>query len=119
MIGPGSPIDIVVGLQNDLAKMGFYKGPIDGAYNTATRDAVMAVQMTLGIPMTGVFDGATETAAKADTRDPATSRLLQYGRQFEVAAAAGGGLPDTLMGILKSPIAWVVGAGALYLMLRK
>jgi branched-chain amino acid transport system substrate-binding protein len=51
--------DAVTGLQELLAELGYYTGPIDGTYSQATVEAVRALQRDLGVPETGVLDAAT------------------------------------------------------------
>ena len=52
-----------VGLQQELTRLGYYTGPIDGIYSTAVADAVRALQADLGVPPTGILDAATVQAA--------------------------------------------------------
>ena len=52
-------------LQQALTDLGFYDGPIDGRWSTATIDAVKALQRELGVPETGVIDVATLRAIYA------------------------------------------------------
>jgi uncharacterized surface protein with fasciclin (FAS1) repeats len=53
----------VAGVQQLLADLGFYTGPIDGTYSAATVEAVRALQRELGVPETGLIDAATLRAA--------------------------------------------------------
>lgn len=59
----GALTESVVGLQQLLAELGFYNGPIDGVYSQAVVDAVKALQASLGVPQTGIVDAATLRAA--------------------------------------------------------
>ena len=49
-------------LQQALADLGYYSGPIDGVYSAATIAAVRAFQTSLGVPATGIVDAATVRA---------------------------------------------------------
>ncbi len=49
----------IAGLQQALADLGFYDGPIDGTYSAATVAAVQAFQTSLGVEPTGMIDVAT------------------------------------------------------------
>ena len=49
----------IAGLQQALADLGFYDGPIDGTYSAATVAAVQAFQTALGVEPTGMIDVAT------------------------------------------------------------
>lgn len=51
-------------LQQLLANQGFYAGPIDGVYGSATRSAVRAVQQAYGLPVDGVAGPATLRALR-------------------------------------------------------
>ena len=52
----------IAGLQQALADLGFYDGPIDGTYSAATVAAVQAFQTALGVEPTGMIDVATMQA---------------------------------------------------------
>lgn len=56
----------VAGIQKELKKLGFYKGPISGIYDQATTIAVLNFQQANSLPVTGIFG--------ADTR----SKLISY-----------------------------------------
>jgi peptidoglycan hydrolase-like protein with peptidoglycan-binding domain len=55
----------VAQLQQALADLGYYTGPIDGRWSAATIEAVKAFQRDLGVPETGVIDVATLQAIYA------------------------------------------------------
>ena len=46
-------------MQLELQALGYYDGPIDGRYSTATADAVRAFQTRIGVPPTGLIDSTT------------------------------------------------------------
>lgn len=48
----------VIYLQEKLARLGYYKARVDGAYGPGTTKAVKALQKSLGLPETGVVDTA-------------------------------------------------------------
>ncbi len=55
--------DSVAGIQQMLADLGFYSGPIDGVYSRETVQAIRGLQRELGVPETGILDAATLRAA--------------------------------------------------------
>ena len=55
--------DSVAGIQQMLADLGFYSGPIDGVYSRETVEAIRGLQRELGVPETGILDAATLRAA--------------------------------------------------------
>jgi branched-chain amino acid transport system substrate-binding protein len=54
----------VTQLQLALRALGFYDGDVTGVYDEATTAAVAALQRDLGLPDTGEFDEATDTALR-------------------------------------------------------
>jgi peptidoglycan hydrolase-like protein with peptidoglycan-binding domain len=60
----GAGDSIVASLQTALATYGYYTGPIDGQYGSATQDAVKKLQTDLGVTVDGKF--GPETAAAFD-----------------------------------------------------
>jgi peptidoglycan hydrolase-like protein with peptidoglycan-binding domain len=73
----GKATGVVVQIQTELAKYGYYTGPIDGKYGPATKDAVMKLQTDLGVTADGLVGAETIAAfnkAVADgTLKPTTS----------------------------------------------
>jgi peptidoglycan hydrolase-like protein with peptidoglycan-binding domain len=58
--------DYTAALQKSLAEAGYYKGEVDGIYGPETVQAVQALQMAHGLPVTGTVDKATGDALQAD-----------------------------------------------------
>jgi peptidoglycan hydrolase-like protein with peptidoglycan-binding domain len=58
----GKGKDVVVQIQTELAKYGYYTGPIDGQYGPSTKAAVQKLQTDLGIPADGLFGAHTADA---------------------------------------------------------
>lgn len=56
-------------LQQVLAVLGYYSGPIDGQWSDEMTASVAALQSDLGVPVTGVWDAATDEAARAKYGD--------------------------------------------------
>jgi branched-chain amino acid transport system substrate-binding protein len=56
-------------LQQVLAVLGYYSGPIDGQWSDEVTASVAALQSDLGVPVTGVWDEATDAAARAKYGD--------------------------------------------------
>ncbi len=52
-------------IQQALTALGLYSGPIDGVPNDELTASIIALQAQLGVPQTGVWDEATDTAAQA------------------------------------------------------
>jgi branched-chain amino acid transport system substrate-binding protein len=52
-------------LQQLLTALGYYTGPIDGQWSDAMTASVAALQSDLGVPVTGVWDAATDAAVRA------------------------------------------------------
>jgi peptidoglycan hydrolase-like protein with peptidoglycan-binding domain len=73
----GKAKDVVVQIQTELAKYGYYTGPVDGVYSDATKAAVSQLQTDLGVTADGLVGPATIDAfhkAVADgTLTPANS----------------------------------------------
>jgi peptidoglycan hydrolase-like protein with peptidoglycan-binding domain len=73
----GKGHDVVVQIQTELANYGYYAGPIDGDYGTATKAAVEQLQKDLGLTADGLVGAQTVDAfnkAVADgTLTPSTT----------------------------------------------
>jgi hypothetical protein len=54
-----SPADVMVSVQQELARRGFYYGAIDGTYGPLTRSALLNYQQSVGLASTGVLDQPT------------------------------------------------------------
>ena len=52
-------------LQQAMTLLGFYSGPIDGIYDDDVVAALKETQAALGVPVTGVYDPATDAALRA------------------------------------------------------
>jgi N-acetylmuramoyl-L-alanine amidase len=55
----GKATDVVVRIQTELAKYGYYTGPIDGNYGESTKAAVAKLQTDLGVTPDGLVGAAT------------------------------------------------------------
>jgi peptidoglycan hydrolase-like protein with peptidoglycan-binding domain len=55
----GKAKDVVVQIQTELAKYGYYTGPIDGHYGPDTKAAVTKLQTDLGVTADGLVGAAT------------------------------------------------------------
>ena len=58
----GKGKDVVVQIQTELAKYGYYSGPIDGQYGPSKKAAVEKLQTDLGLTADGLFGAATADA---------------------------------------------------------
>jgi peptidoglycan hydrolase-like protein with peptidoglycan-binding domain len=65
----GKGKDVVTQIQTELAKYGYYTGPIDGDYGPATTDAVRKLQSDLGVPADGRVGEETVAAFNAAVAD--------------------------------------------------
>ena len=48
--------DLAIKVQSELARRGYYHGPIDGVIGPSTRQAIRGLQEAEGLPMTGLVD---------------------------------------------------------------
>ena len=72
----------VMDLQRLMTRLGFYSGPIDGVYGSATMAAVTAMQKALGVTADGVYGPATAAALKGKGKDTVVqiqTELARYG----------------------------------------
>jgi peptidoglycan hydrolase-like protein with peptidoglycan-binding domain len=72
----------VVDLQKVMTRLGYYSGPIDGVYGTATTAAVTAMQKALGVTADGVYGPSTDAALKGKAKDVVVqiqTELAKYG----------------------------------------
>lgn len=71
--------DYVTALQTDLATVGYYTGDIDGIYGPETIEAVERLQEDFDLPVTGLFDPATQIALATalEQRESAQVAALQ------------------------------------------
>ena len=51
--------DTVIAAQQKLARLGYYRGPVDGIMGPKTRQAIRSFQSVEKLPVTGLVDGAT------------------------------------------------------------
>ena len=58
----GKGKDVVVQIQTELAKYGYYTGPIDGHYGPDTKAAVTKLQTDLGLTPDGLVGAETVDA---------------------------------------------------------
>lgn len=64
-------------LQHRLRQVGLYRGPIDGEFNAATREAIAAWRMRIGLPASEVMDERTWTPLVRRTRNPRYADLYE------------------------------------------
>lgn len=73
----GKGKEVVVQIQTELAKYGYYTGPIDGHYGPATKAAVATLQTDRGVTADGLVGAETvaafEKAVADGTLTPATT----------------------------------------------
>jgi peptidoglycan hydrolase-like protein with peptidoglycan-binding domain len=72
----------VVNLQKVMTRLGYYSGPIDGVYGSATTAAVTEMQKALGVTADGVYGPATAAALKGKAKDVVMqiqTELAKYG----------------------------------------
>jgi len=48
-------VDLVVGVQRGLRRLGYYRGVVNGISDASTRAAIRAYEANLGLPVTGVM----------------------------------------------------------------
>jgi Putative peptidoglycan binding domain len=64
---------LAAAVQTDLARRGYYHGPIDGVIGSGSRDAIRAFQEARGLPATGLIDPALLKALKLPAVPRATA----------------------------------------------
>ncbi|NEP53621.1 MAG: peptidoglycan-binding protein, partial [Moorea sp. SIO3C2] len=64
---PGSNGESVTKLQNRLAQLGFYKGPVTGYYGKLTETAVKDYQLSRELPANGIADSRTLSALRGNS----------------------------------------------------
>jgi peptidoglycan hydrolase-like protein with peptidoglycan-binding domain len=72
----------VAHLQTLMKRLGYYSGPIDGVYGSATTAAVTEMQKALGVTADGIFGPATDAALKGKGKDVVVqlqTELAKYG----------------------------------------
>jgi peptidoglycan hydrolase-like protein with peptidoglycan-binding domain len=72
----------VVDLQKVMTRLGYYRGPIDGVYGSATTAAVTAMQKALGVTADGIYGPSTDAALKGKAKDVVIeiqTELAKYG----------------------------------------
>jgi peptidoglycan hydrolase-like protein with peptidoglycan-binding domain len=72
----------VVDLQKVMTRLGYYSGPIDGVYGSATMAAVTAMQKALGVTADGIYGPSTDAALKGKAKDVVVqiqTELAKYG----------------------------------------
>ncbi len=63
-------------VQHRLRQAGLYQGAVDGAFNTATRQAIGAWRTRVGLPVSEVMDERTWTPLLRQTRTPRYAQLF-------------------------------------------
>jgi Putative peptidoglycan binding domain len=58
--------EIAKSVQSELARRGFYHGPINGSIDSSSRKAIQAFQATRKLPVTGMIDPTLLRALKID-----------------------------------------------------
>jgi N-acetylmuramoyl-L-alanine amidase len=82
--------DDVAVLQDNLSRLGFYYGHLNGEFTRSTHHAVTELQQNLGLPMTGVVDRDTIAALARINKNITSSKafsLRDYHR-LELASSA-------------------------------
>ena len=77
-----APDPAVADLQRVMTRLGYYGGPIDGLYGTATTSAVTEMQKALGVTADGVYGPGTDAALKGKAKDVVVqvqTELAKYG----------------------------------------
>lgn len=66
----------VTALQQNLQKLGLYKGKIDGIYGKGTQAAILAFQKTQKLPQTGSYDTFTKEKMDSLLKQPAAKATI-------------------------------------------
>ena len=97
------------GLQSALTVLGFYSGPIDGVYDEAVRQAVIALQVDLGLPPTGDYDEATDQALRQELAEREAT-VTESTRQLQVALTELGFYTGPIDGVYSAEVVAAVKA---------
>ena len=92
----------VADLQKVMKRLGYYSGPIDGLYGSATTAAVTEMQKALGVTADGNYGPATEAALKGKAKDVVVqlqTELAKYG--YYTGPIDGHYGPDTQSAVMK------------------
>ena len=65
----GKATDVTKQIQTELTTYGYYTGPIDGDYGSATKDAVKKLQADLGVTADGLVGAETIAAFQQAVAD--------------------------------------------------
>jgi hypothetical protein len=63
-VTPDASTSLIMSVQNELARLGYYHGPIDGVAGSETERAVRWFQSSDHLPVTGQIDAATRQALR-------------------------------------------------------
>jgi putative peptidoglycan binding protein len=63
-VTPDASTSLIMSVQKELARLGYYHGPIDGVAGSETERAVRWFQSTDHLPVTGQIDAATRQALR-------------------------------------------------------
>ena len=82
-------------LQHRLRQVGLYQGAVDGSFNAATRQAIEAWRVRIGLPVSEVMDERTWTPLLRRTRNPRYADLFDappastLGHELDPRCASG------------------------------
>ena len=104
----------VVRLQERLTGLGFWLGPVDGVFATATAHAVVAFQKLAGLPRNGIVDAATSAAL--DSAVPPFPRSgaghqLEIDLTHQVLIVADGGTAKAVLDVSTGRVAGTTPTG--------
>ena len=68
------PLDLAVMVQTELARLGFYDGPISGVIGSHSQMAIREFQEAQGLPVTGRIDQNLIRALSSEEFDPTTPK---------------------------------------------
>ncbi len=83
----GSSGNAVTSLQEQLAALGFYNGPISGYFGSLTEAAVMDFQSSQGLLADGIVGGATESALYGGGSSSVGSPVVRQGATGDLVIA--------------------------------
>ncbi|WP_437512963.1 peptidoglycan-binding protein [Sorangium sp. So ce1099] len=94
--GSLAPAGELLGVQNRLRNLGFFRGPCDGASSRRLRSAVAAFQARCGLPPTGEIDDTTRARLRAihDDKEVFPSNQAAPEDEQGTGEAAPGPPPD-------------------------
>lgn len=109
VLRPGDKGWQVLAVQQRLSALGYWLGPTDGRYGDLTRQAVLALQKSAGLPRDGVVGARTRAALNAGIRPRARStsgHVIEIDLTRQVLLVVDGGRVNRIINTSTGSGAW-------------